>query len=122
IGKQRLILTQVTLRLSPGLLGLPQVILQLPLAVPVELQRLLDATDIGPDAVIAGLHLIEAVIQLSVLIAPLLDLAVGIALLGDHRLQRNLETAYFLLPLPGLGIQVLPAQGLQLGLELTFLG
>src|SRR5690606_26526779 len=98
------------------------VFLQLPLAVPVELQRLLDAADIGTDAVIARLHLIETVVQLGVLIAPLLDLAVGVALLGDHRLQRNLETAYFLLPLPGLGIQALPAQGLQLGLELTLLG
>src|SRR5690606_21045165 len=122
ICEQRLVLAQVTLRLCPGLVGLLQVFLQLPLAVPVELQRLLDAADIGTDAVIARLHLIETVVQLGVLIAPLLDLAVGVALLGNHRLQRNRETAYFLLPLPGLGIQALPAQGLQLGLELTFLG
>src|SRR5690606_15835523 len=83
-------------------------------AVPVELQRLLDAADIGTDAVIAGLYLIETVVQLGVLIAPLLDLAVGVALLGDHGFQRDFQAAYFLLPLPGLGIQALPAQGLEL--------
>src|SRR5690606_32120084 len=67
-------------------------------------------------------HLIETVVQLGVLIAPLLDLAVGVALLGDHGFQRDFQAAYFLLSLPGLGIQTLPAQGLELRLELTFLG
>src|SRR5690606_33103717 len=62
------------------------------------------------------------VIQMGVHYTSLIDPPFGVAMRGDHRLQCILETAYFLLPLPGLGIQALPAQGLQLGLELTFLG
>src|SRR5690606_10413947 len=122
ISQQRLILGQVTLGLLPGLFGLLQIFLQLALAVAAELQGLLDATDISADAVVAGLHLIEAVVQLGVPVALLLDLAVGVALVGNDGFQRHFQAAHLMLALAGAGIQRLPAQGLQLGLEVALIG
>ena len=112
----------MTLRLLPGQLGLFNVAVQLPLAVTVELQNLLDAADIRAQTVVLRLHPVKGLGEVAVLVALFLDLAVGVALLGNQGLQRHLQITYAVFPLTGLLIQVLPAQRLQLGLKLAFLG
>src|SRR5690554_4742641 len=121
VAQQGLILRQMALRLLPGLLGLLQVIAHLALAVAVELQHLFDATDIRANTVVARLRLVEAVVQLAMLIALLLDFAIGIALLGNYPFQRYFEATHLLFTLQRLTIQRLPTQRLQLRLELTLI-
>src|SRR5690606_1284713 len=122
ITEQGLVLDQVALRLLPGLLGLRQIITHLALTVAVELQHLFDATDVRTDAVIARLGLIETLVQLGMPVALFLDLAVGVALLGNDRLQCHFQAANLVFALVGPGIQRLPAQRLQLGLQLALFG
>src|SRR5690554_6621341 len=112
----------MALRFLPGLFGLLQVIMQLPLAIAIEFQGLFNAADVGANAVIPRLHLVEAVIQLGVLVALFFYFTIGVALLGDDCLQRDFLTLYLLFALFGECIQPLPAQGLQLGLELSLFG
>ena len=111
----------MALRFLPGQLGLFNVAVQLPLAVTVELQNLLDAADIGAQTVVLRLHPVKGLVKVAVLVALLFNLAVGVALLGNQGLQRDLKVAHAVFTLAGLLIQGLPAQRLQLSPELTFL-
>src|SRR5690606_19984789 len=82
---------------------------------------LFDATDIRANTVVARLRLVEAVVQLAMLIALLLDFAIGIALLGNYPFQRYFEPTHLLFTLQRLTIQRLPTQRLQLRLELALI-
>src|SRR5690606_23488510 len=68
------------------------------------------------------LHLIEAFGQFMMAIAEALDAGIGVALLGDQRLEGDFLVADDLFPLTGLLVQRLPAHGGELGLEFAFLG
>ncbi len=118
VCQQGFVLGQMALRFLPGLLGFFNVAVQLTLTITVELQNLLDAADIGTDAVILGLYPVEGLGQVAVLITLFFDLTVGVALFGNQRLQRHLKVAYPVLTLAHLLVQRLPAQRLQLCLEL----
>src|SRR5690606_19830257 len=78
--------------------------------------------DVAAHRVEARLHLIEALRQFVVAVAQALDGGIGVALLGDQRLEGHLLVGDDLFALIGLVVQRLPAHGGELGLELAFLG
>jgi len=81
----------VRLGLVPGLVGLRQLLLLTRAAVPAMLDGLLDAGDLGAQAVVTALHFIEGVVGLDLSLAGLFDGGLQGALIGDHGLQLHLE-------------------------------
>lgn len=86
------------------------------------LDTLLDPGDVAADRIEAPLHQIEAFGQVMVTVAQALDGRVGIALLGDQGFKTDFLGADDRLALADLIVEILPAQGRQLCLELTLLG
>src|SRR5690606_34869348 len=83
---------------------------------------LLHAGDVAAHRIEARLHLVEAFGQLVMAVAQPFDAGVGVALLGDQRLEGDFLVGDDLFPLASLFVQRLPAHGGELGLELALLG
>jgi len=78
--------------------------------------------DIATHGIEAPLYQIETLGEFVMAVTQALDGSVGTALLGHQRLESDFLVADHLLAAADLLVQGLPAQGQQLGLELTLLG
>ncbi|MNI13042.1 hypothetical protein D3C73_662520 [compost metagenome] len=119
--QQRAVVAQVRFGFQARALGLFQVILQLAQTLLTVLDALLDPGNVAADRVEAPLHQVEAFRQVVVPVTQALDACVGIALFGHQGFERNFLVADDRFTLADLIVQRLPAQGRQLGLELTLL-
>ena len=111
------ILAQVAFRLIEIASGLRKVLAQLPAALLVMLNALLDARDLGTEAVVATLDLVEDIRAPTPLHPLLFDARVHLLVLREHRLEGYLE---FTDPAGAAGrllVDVFPLQRQQLGLQ-----
>jgi len=120
--QQRAVVAQVRFGFQTRALGFLKVVLQLTQALLAVLDTLLDPGDVAADRIEASLHQIEAFGQFMVPVAQALDGGIGIALLGDQRFETDFLGADDRLALADLIVQILPAQGRQLRLELALFG
>ena len=114
-------MAQVRFGFQARALGFFQVVLQLTQALLTVLDALLDPGDVAADRIEAPLHQIEAFGQVVVPVTQAFDSRVGIALLGHQGFEGDFLSADDRFALADLFVQRLPAQGRQLGLELTLL-
>ncbi len=114
-------MAQVRLGLQARALGFLQVVLQLAQALLPVLDALLDPGDVAADRIEAPLHQIEALGEVVVAVAQAFDAGVGVALFGHQGFETDLLGADDRFALADLIVQVLPAQGRQLRLELALL-
>ncbi|SST09220.1 Uncharacterised protein [Acinetobacter baumannii] len=120
--EQGTVMPEVRFGFLAGPFGFAQVVLQLALALLAMLDALLDPGDVAADRIEARLHLVEAFGQLVMAVAQPFDAGIGTALLGHQGLEGDLLVADDPLALTDLLVQVAPAHGTQLGLELALLG
>src|SRR3989338_7242894 len=103
-------------------LGFVKVILQLAQTLLAVLDALLNTRDIAAHRVERALHKIETLTQLMMAIAQTLDARIGVALLGHQGFEADFLVADHRLAATHLLVQRLPAQGSELGFELTLFG
>ena len=111
------VLAQVALGFRQAGLGLAQVLAQLPPPLLLVLEGLLQPGHFRAQGVVAGLHLVEGVGALGVVHPVLLDCGIHLLVFRVHGLQLDLQFAYAVAGGPGLGVQRLPLQRLQLRLQ-----
>ena len=109
-----LVLLQMRLCLLQAVQRLAQVCMQLLRALLLELDGLFQTGHFGAQRVIGGLHGIEAVGTIGVILPVLLNAGVHLLVFRIHGLQPHLELTYRLATAAGLAVQLLPLQRVQL--------
>ena len=121
-AKLRTVVAQVGLGLGEPGGSLLQVVAQLAAALLLVLEGLFEAGDLRTQRIVGRLHLVEGIGAVSVFHPVLLDRGVYLLVFRMHRLESYLQLADRLAGGPDLAVKLPPLQGLQLGLQLAFLG